>query len=168
MTIHSYGEYLDWHPHLHLLMADGLFMRSGLFYVLPQVSLKPLEELFREREDLQRLAQYIMRNPFSLEKMQFNKPDKKEGFRLTADSDVQADGCVIYRSRMNPKIHRNFEIFTPCELPLRFASLLPCGQPVSLRSAHCRHHPAYPGQEFPARQVHRLVLEQDEGAAPET
>ena len=49
MTIHSYGEYLDWHPHLHLLMADGLFVRSGLFYVLPQVSLKPLEGLFRAR-----------------------------------------------------------------------------------------------------------------------
>ena len=82
----------------HLLMADGLFVRSGLFYVLPAVSLKPLEDLFRacvitflvdkgllpparanmlrrwvhsgfnvhrsrrvlprEREDLQRLAQY--------------------------------------------------------------------------------------------------------------
>jgi len=154
MTIHSYGEYLDWHPHLHLLMADGLFVRSGLFYVLPQVSLKPLEELFRarvitflvdkgllpparanmlrswvhsgfnvhrsrrvlarEREDLQRLAQYIMRNPFSLEKMQFNEP-AEPGFRLTADPDIQADGCVIYRSGMNPKIHRNFEIFTPCD-----------------------------------------------------
>jgi len=136
-------------------MADGLFMRSGLFYVVPQVSLKPLEELFRarvitflvdkgllpparanmlrswvhsgfnvhrsrrvqphEREDMQRLAQYIMRNPFSLEKMQFNKPDEEEGFRLRADGDVQADGCVIYRSGMNPKIHRNFEIFTPCD-----------------------------------------------------
>jgi hypothetical protein len=44
MAIHSYGEYLDWHPHLHILMADGLFVRSGLFYVLPQVSLKPMEE----------------------------------------------------------------------------------------------------------------------------
>ncbi len=37
MTIHSYGEYLDWHPHLHALVADGLFVRSGLFYVLPKV-----------------------------------------------------------------------------------------------------------------------------------
>jgi hypothetical protein len=154
MTIHSYGEYLDWHPHLHILMADGLFVRSGLFYVLPQVSLKPLEELFRarvitflvdkgllphararmlrgwvhsgfnvhrsrrvlprEREDLRRLAQYIMRNPFSLEKMQFNEPDE-DGVRLTADREAQADGCVIYRSGMNPKIHRNFEIFAPCD-----------------------------------------------------
>ncbi len=105
-AIHSYGEYLDWHPHLHALVADGLFVRSGLFYVLPKVSLKPLEELFRariitflvdkgllpperanmlrgwvhsginvhrsrrvlpdERQDLERLAQYIIRNPFAL------------------------------------------------------------------------------------------------------
>jgi hypothetical protein len=30
-------------------VAYGLFMRSGLFYVLPEVSLRPLEELFRVR-----------------------------------------------------------------------------------------------------------------------
>ena len=49
MTIHTFGEYLDFHPHLHMLLADGLFVRSGLFYLLPDVSLKPLEELFRAR-----------------------------------------------------------------------------------------------------------------------
>ena len=49
MAIHTFGEYLDFHPHLHALVADGLFARSGLFYVLPDVSLKPLEELFRAR-----------------------------------------------------------------------------------------------------------------------
>jgi hypothetical protein len=43
------NEYLDFHPHLHALVADGLFARSGLFYVLPDASLKPLEELFRAR-----------------------------------------------------------------------------------------------------------------------
>jgi len=31
------------------LVADGLFVREGLFHVLPQVSLKPLEDLFRAR-----------------------------------------------------------------------------------------------------------------------
>ena len=36
MTIHSFGDYLDFHPHLHALVADGLFARSGLFYVLPE------------------------------------------------------------------------------------------------------------------------------------
>ncbi len=49
MTIHTFGEYLDFHPHLHALVADGLFVRSGLFYCLPNVSLKSLEELFRAR-----------------------------------------------------------------------------------------------------------------------
>ena len=42
-------EYMDFHPHAHALVADGLFVRSGLFHVLPDVSLKPLEELFRAR-----------------------------------------------------------------------------------------------------------------------
>ena len=151
MTIHSFGDYLDFHPHLHALVADGLFMRSGLFYVMPEVSLKPLEELFRarvitfltgkgllpperarmlrgwvhsgfnihrsrrvlpdERDDppsrfacyggtgLERLAQYMIRNPFSVDKMQVNGK---------GDS-------IVYRSGMNPKIRRNFEVFAPCD-----------------------------------------------------
>ena len=52
MAIHTFGEYLDFHPHLHALVADGLFVRSGLFYPAsagPDVSLKPLEELFLVR-----------------------------------------------------------------------------------------------------------------------
>ena len=42
------------------------------------------------------LAQYILRNPFSVEKMTMEAP---------------AD-MVIYRSRLNAKINRNFEVFT--------------------------------------------------------
>lgn len=49
MAIHTFGEYLDFHPHLHALVADGLFVDSGLFHVMPDVSLAPLEELFRAR-----------------------------------------------------------------------------------------------------------------------
>ena len=144
MAIHTFGEYLDFHPHLHAMVADGLFVRSGLFHVLPYASLKPLEELFRaqvitflvnkgllpvaranmlrdwvhsgfnvhrsrrvlpdEREDLERLAQYIIRNPFAVEKMQIAVPNL-----------ANPDGSVLYRSGMNEKIHRNFEIFTPCD-----------------------------------------------------
>ena len=135
-------------------MADGLFMRSGLFYVLPDVSLKPLEELFRarvitflvekallpadrarmlrgwvhsgfnvhrsrrvqpdEREDLERLAQYIIRNPFSVEKMQVTEANLANP-DLAACGHAQAGGSIIYRSGMNEKIHRNFEVFSPCD-----------------------------------------------------
>jgi hypothetical protein len=49
MAIHTFGEYLDFHPHLHALVADGLFTRSGMFHVMPELSLAPLEELFRAR-----------------------------------------------------------------------------------------------------------------------
>ena len=139
MAIHTFGEYLDFHPHLHALVADGLFTRDGMFHVMPEVTLKPLEELFRarvitflvgkgllpparaqmlrswvhsgfhvhrsrrvmqdEREDLDRLAQYIVRNPFSIDKMRVN----------------QAGDAITYRSEMNEKIHRNFEVFSPCD-----------------------------------------------------
>ena len=144
MAIHTFGEYLDFHPHLHALVADGLFVRSGLFHVLPDVTLKPLEELFRarvitflvekgllpperanmlrgwvhsgfnvhrsrrvlpeEREDLERLAQYIIRNPFAVEKMQVTVPNR-----------ANPEGSVLYRSGLNPKIQRNFEVFSPCD-----------------------------------------------------
>jgi hypothetical protein len=48
------------------------------------------------RAELEELAQYILRNPFSVEKMQMETPGDR----------------IIYRSRHNPKIGRNFQIFT--------------------------------------------------------
>jgi hypothetical protein len=157
MTLHTFGEYLDFHPHIHALVADGLFVRPSdtpgssqaqesqtlnpqpstlNFHPLPDSPLKPLEELFRAKvinllveqkllpgervqvlyswrhsgfnvhagepvapeakADLEDLAQYILRNPFSVEKMTLEWP---------------AD-MVIYRSRLNAKINRNFEVFT--------------------------------------------------------
>ena len=48
------------------------------------------------KADLEGLAQYILRNPFSVEKMPLESP-----------TDM-----VIYRSRLNAKINRNFEVFT--------------------------------------------------------
>lgn len=49
MAVHTFGEYLDFHSHLHALVVDGLFVGSGLFHVMPEASLAPLEELFRAR-----------------------------------------------------------------------------------------------------------------------
>lgn len=164
MTLHTFGEYLDFHPHIHALVADGLFVRETsanpteppvsplppsasilpppaclAFLPLPESPLKPLEELFRakvihllvaekllppervqvlyswkhsgfnlhagehvppeHKADLEDLAQYILRNPFSVEKMTLESP-----------GDI-----VIYRSRLNAKINRNFEVFTPTD-----------------------------------------------------
>jgi len=43
--------------------------------------------------------QYILRNPFSVEKMTMESPTDN----------------VIYRSRMSVKINRNFEVFSPTD-----------------------------------------------------
>ena len=47
------------------------------------------------------LTDTFMRNPFSVEKMTLESP-----------GDI-----VIYRSRLNAKINRNFQIFMPLGLP---------------------------------------------------
>jgi hypothetical protein len=46
-AIQTFGDYARWHPHLHGLVADGLFTESGYFYVMPKVDIRPLAELFR-------------------------------------------------------------------------------------------------------------------------
>jgi len=58
---------------------------------------------------VERLAQYIIRNPFSVDKMQPNS---------SGDS-------IIYRSGMNPKIQRNFEVYSPCNLIARITQHIP-------------------------------------------
>jgi hypothetical protein len=43
LTLHTFGEYLDFHPHIHALVADGLFTRDGQFHPLTELPIKPLE-----------------------------------------------------------------------------------------------------------------------------
>lgn len=138
MVIHTYGDYGRWHPHIHAIVADGLFTKSGTFYVMPRdIDLTPLAELFRAQvltmlhkagkidaalvqnlmkwqhtsgfsvhggtriardndEGKERLAQYIIRNPFSLEKLTY----------------IEATGKVIYHSKMtHGKNRKNFEVY---------------------------------------------------------
>jgi hypothetical protein len=51
------------------------------------------------KADVEELVQYILRNPFSVDKMTLQSPGD----------------MVIYRSRMNVKIQRNFEVFSPTD-----------------------------------------------------
>lgn len=75
----------------------------------------------------EQLAQYILRNPFSVAKMRLNSLGKR----------------VIYRSKLNLKINRNFEIFTGPEMTrvcfrLHFGnSRARCGCIIAAR-AKCR------------------------------
>ena len=138
LSLHTFGDYPEkFHPHIHAIASDGLFRSTGTFYVMPDVDLKPLEEIFRAKvfgmlkeegkidDDIIRklmkwrhsgfsvhnkarvarddekgrvaLAQYIIRNTFSLEKLTYNRET----------------GTVIYRSKMSQgKSKKNFQIYT--------------------------------------------------------
>jgi len=135
MVIHTFGDYLNFHPHIHVLAADGLFRDNGMFHVMFPGGLKALEELFRDqvlkflihegrtepefaeqlrkwrhsgfgvfrgeridsgdRDGLEQLARYIVRNTFSEDKITYN----------------EKTGTVIYRSKKKHNTKRNFEVF---------------------------------------------------------
>ncbi|MFV1996310.1 MAG: transposase, partial [Verrucomicrobiales bacterium] len=48
-AVQTFGDYLNFHPHLHVLAATGLVDRQGRFHLMPVESIEPLAELFRHR-----------------------------------------------------------------------------------------------------------------------
>jgi hypothetical protein len=135
VAIQTFGDLVNFHPHLHAIVSEGLFTANGWLYVVPDIDLKKLEQLFRhkvltmlrrdgkiddplirklvgwrhsgfsihhevriDRQDHQgreKLAQYILRAPFSLQKMRYQPTSR----------------TVIYRSKMHRGLKRNFEVF---------------------------------------------------------
>ena len=154
-AVHTFGDYLLFHPHLHILAADGLFDKEGRFHCMPAADLGPMTELFSHRflqilregkhlsarkvadllswkhsgfhidsggekpvaphdtDGRKRLAEYLLRAPFSLQKITWN-PDTK---------------TVIYRSRRSWHTKRNFEVFKATDfLAAAIEHLPPKGQ----------------------------------------
>jgi hypothetical protein len=149
VSIATAGDLVQWHPHGHLLTTDGGISNDGAFHPLESWDGEAVMKLFRERllarlvehhaisEDLARklvawthpgfsshigeaipfenkkaiedLACYLVRAPFSLQKL------------------VYLDGhkAVLYRSRMNPSLGRNFEAMDPLEWLARLADHIP-------------------------------------------
>jgi hypothetical protein len=139
IAIQTYGDLVNFHPHLHALVTDGAFTPSGWFVAFPKLDLSALERLFRHRvlqmllrerrideavirtllgwrhsgfslhnavriasddpEGRRAVAEYLLRSPFSLEKMRYQP----------------RSGTVIYHSKMHPVLKRNFEVFPACD-----------------------------------------------------
>jgi len=47
IAIQSFGDFLNFNPHLHIIATDGCFYGGGSFMVCPTPDGKALEELFR-------------------------------------------------------------------------------------------------------------------------
>jgi Putative transposase len=136
VVIQTYGDLVNFHPHLHALVSDGVFTPTGWFVAFPKIDLYVLEHLFRHRvlrlllrerrideavirkllgwrhsgfslhnavrigagdtEGRSGVAEYILRSPFSLEKVRYQA----------------RTGTIIYQSKMHPVLKRNFEVFS--------------------------------------------------------
>jgi len=141
VAIHSFGDYARWHPHLHALVADGLFLESGFFFVMPKVDLKPLRELFRahvlkmlKKEGLiddsfiKMLMSWQHVSGFNVHNEVRIKPNDEKGMENLSQYIIRntfsleklrydtGDSAVIYRSKMtHGKNKRNFQVFPPLE-----------------------------------------------------
>jgi len=47
VAIQTFGDFLGFHPHLHILVSDGCFHENGMFSVSHVVDTKALERIFR-------------------------------------------------------------------------------------------------------------------------
>ena len=149
LFVQTFGDLVNFNPHIHVLAADGVFAAGGGFTVLPPIPRKVLEPWFRaevrallRREGLvseglaekmpawrhtgfsahnavrvgardaaarRRLAQYMLRAPFSLEKMSYDP-----------------ETCtVIYRSRMHKTLKRNFQIMHGADWLVQLCAHIP-------------------------------------------
>jgi hypothetical protein len=137
VSIATAGDLVQWHPHVHLLTTDGAKTADGSWQPLSEWDGSLLMNLFRERllaklieahaisrELVRKLlawkhpgfsahvgepispdqklrledtAAYLVRNPLSLKKLVY----------------LDGERAVIYRSRMNPSLGRNFEAMAP-------------------------------------------------------
>jgi hypothetical protein len=49
IAIQSFGDFLGFNPHLHILGTDGCFYGGGMFRVAPRFETRHLEEIFRHK-----------------------------------------------------------------------------------------------------------------------
>jgi len=149
MAIHTFGDYADFHPHLHALVADGLFTKSGMFYVLPEGGMKALEETFRNRV----IAMLVKKELLPAERARMLLSWVHSGFNVHhsrriwpkeridleaiaqyiirnpfAEDKMTVDprtGLVTYRSKTNIKHKRNYEEFSSVDFIARITQHIP-------------------------------------------
>jgi len=150
VAVQTFGDFLFWHPHVHVLATAGVFAPNGDFHLAPPGGWQELGELWRhavlrrlrdagaladwqiaklqnwrhsgfsldageaplaadDAVGRRRLAEYLLRAPFSLEKITYNA----------------AAGSVLYRSERHWRTRRNFEVFSAREFISALLSHLP-------------------------------------------
>lgn len=141
MVIQTFGDYARWHPQLHALVANGLFLDSGYFYIMPKVDIRRCAELFRayvlkmlKKEGLiddafiKMIMKWRHNSGFSAHHQVRIKPEDEKGienlsqyiihntFSNSKIQYVEETETVLYRSKMSHgKNKKNFQVFDALE-----------------------------------------------------
>jgi len=134
--VQTFGDLVNFNPHLHVLAADGAFLPNGRFVVLPRVPASLLAEGFRRAvldflgknnvlsEELRtrmlawRHGGFSAHNEVSVAAEDAEGRKKLAGYMLRAPMSLQkmaydaASGTVIYRSKMHAGLKRNFQVMS--------------------------------------------------------
>jgi hypothetical protein len=152
-AIHTFGELVHWHPHVHALVTDGAFAPDGSFILLPPLETEPFEKRWQtlvfdlllahnkidesvvaqmrtwrhsgfsvhhgvrldagDTAGLERLGQYLLRCPFSLQRL----------IKVTPGGQVlylaEKRACRRFPRPASPDLFgdvaRNFQVFDPLD-----------------------------------------------------
>jgi hypothetical protein len=163
------GDLVQWHPHGHILATSGAFSTDGVFHPLDEWDGQRLMLLFREHL----LARLLERQAISEPLVTKLKAWRQPGFSKLVYLD--GERAVLYRSKMNPALGRNFEAMDPLDWLARMADHIPdpgkhrtLFYGVYANRTRGAREPKQPGQEAPpkrkrcgaswARLIHKLHL----------
>ena len=137
--VQTFGDLVNFNPHLHVLAADGAFLPNGRFVALPRVPASLLAEGFRcavldflvkngalskelrARMLAWRHGGFSAHNEVSVGAGDAEGRKKLAGYMLRAPMSLQkmtydaASGTVIYRSKMHAGLKRNFQVMPGAE-----------------------------------------------------
>jgi hypothetical protein len=154
--IQTFGDLINWHPHIHAVVADGVFMPSGKFIPIPQIPPEKFKRVWEnkvfdflikegriewgtvesmkswkhsgfsvdtsvhidkgDKQGMMRLIQYIVRCPFSLQRMVKLTDDGKVLYRTGKGGNSNFYGFPkLGDPNLKAGAKRNFQLFEPLQ-----------------------------------------------------
>ena len=85
IATHTFGDFLGWHPHLHVLVSDGCFYGNGVFRQAPLFELKHLEKIFQHKV----FKLFLSKEKITPELVNMHKTWRHSGFNVFCGPRIQ-------------------------------------------------------------------------------
>ena len=85
IAVQTFGDFLGFHPHLHILCSDGCFYGDGMFRVSPFFELKHLEDIFKHKV----FKMLRAKEKITPELVDMNKTWRHSGFNVFCGPRIQ-------------------------------------------------------------------------------